>query len=159
MAEENNAVVTCMIEEVFNKHDLDAVKRFYAPDYVEHVPAPGQAQGQEGMERFLAEVVFPAFPDMQWRIEEQLAEDDRVLTRFTWRGTHRGPFLGVPATNKRVEVCGMVLDRISGGKLVESRILMDNAGMLQQLGGFPPPGCASTSPDTAFMSDKPFAWR
>jgi steroid delta-isomerase-like uncharacterized protein len=140
LSEENKTIVTRLIEEVFNEHDPDSVERFFAPDFVEHVPAPGQGQGSEGMRRFLAEVVFPAFPDMRWTIDEQLAEGDKVLTRFTWRGTHRGAFAGVPPTNEQVEVWGMVLDRISGGKLVESRILMDNVSMLQQLGAIPEPG-------------------
>ncbi|MGH8840331.1 MAG: ester cyclase [Jiangellaceae bacterium] len=129
-----------MIEEVFNEHDPDAARRFFARDYVEHVPAPEQGQGVEGMQRFLAETVFPAFPDMHWSVEEQIAEGDRVLTRFTWRGTHQGTFAGIPPTNRQVEVWGMVLDRVNDGKLIESRILMDNLGMLQQMGVIPAPG-------------------
>jgi hypothetical protein len=67
------------------------------------------------------------------------AEGDKVLTRFTWRGTHRGEFAGIPPTGERVEVWTMALDRISDGKLVESHLLMDNVGMLQQMGVMPPP--------------------
>lgn len=140
MPGESKAVVTRMIEEVFNGHDPSAAERFFARDYVEHVPAPDQGQGLEGMQQFLAEIVFPAFPDMRWSVEEQIAEADLVCTRFTWRGTHRGTFAGIPATGKHVEVWGIVLDRVRDGKLVESRILMDNLGMLQQMGVLPAPG-------------------
>ena len=140
MPADSKVVVRRMIEEVFNRHDADATERFFARDYVEQVPGPGQGQGLEGMQRFLAEIVFPAFPDMRWSVEEQIAEGEQVLTRFTWRGTHRGPFAGIPATEQQVEVWGMVLDRVRDGKLVESRILMDNLGMLQQMGVIPAPG-------------------
>ena len=121
MPGDSEAVVTRMIEEVFTEHDPDAAERFFARDYVEHVPAPDQRQGLEGMKRFLAEIVFPAFPDMRGSVEEQIAEGELVLTRFTWRGTHRGSFAGIPATGRHVEVWGMVLDRVRDGKL--ARIL------------------------------------
>ena len=59
------------------------------------------------------------------------------MSRFTWTGTHKGTFLGVPATGKRVSVKGVVIDRVVGGKMIDSRILMDNLGMMQQLGVIP----------------------
>jgi steroid delta-isomerase-like uncharacterized protein len=78
-----------------------------------------------------------AFPDMHWVVEEMVAEGDKVFTRFTWTGTHRGPFLGVPATGKSVTVKGVVIDELAGGKMSRSRILMDSLGMMQQLGVIP----------------------
>ena len=138
--EENKAIQRRLAEEIFNRHDPDAVERFFAPDYVEHIPFPGQQPGVEGLKRMLTEVFFSAFPDQHWTIEEQIAEGDKVLTRFTWRGTHRGEFAGIPPTNERVEVWAMALDRMAGGKVVESRFIMDQVGMLQQLGVMPPPG-------------------
>jgi steroid delta-isomerase-like uncharacterized protein len=137
--EENKAVVRRFVEEVINEHNPDAVERVVAPDFVEHIPAPGQGQGSEGMRRWFQEVFFPAFPDVYWSVEEQVAEGDKVLTRFTWRGTHQREFAGIPATDAQVEVWGMALDRIADGKLVESRIIMDQVGMLQQMGVMPPP--------------------
>ncbi len=62
-----------------------------------------------------------------------------MLTRFVWRGTHRGEFAGIAPTEERVEVWGMVLDRIVDGKVVESRILHDTVSMLQQMGVMGPP--------------------
>jgi steroid delta-isomerase-like uncharacterized protein len=139
MSEENKAIVRRLMEEVINDHDSNAAECFFAPDFVEHIPAPGQGQGSEGMRRWLEEVYFPAFPDVHWTVEEQVAEEDKVLTRFVWRGTHRGEFAGIPPTDKQVEVWGMVLDHIVDGKLVESRILQDTLSMLQQMGVMPPP--------------------
>ena len=83
-----------------------------------------------------------AFPDMRWVLQEQVAEGDKVVTRFEWTGTHRGPFLGVAATGRSVRVWGIVIDRLDGGKLKESRMLMDTLGLMAQLGQFPPPAGA-----------------
>ncbi len=139
MSEENKAIHRRLTEEIFNRHDPDAVERFFSPDYVEHLPSPGQGPGVEGLKRMLAEEFFPAFPDQHWTTEEQIAEGDKVLSRFTWRGTHRGELAGIPPTNERVEVWAMALDRIADGKVVESRIVMDEVGLLQQLGVMLPP--------------------
>lgn len=62
-----------------------------------------------------------------------------MVTRFEWTGTHRGEFLGVAATGRQVRVWGMVIDRLAGGKIHETRILMDALGLMMQLGVFPPP--------------------
>jgi steroid delta-isomerase-like uncharacterized protein len=82
-------------------------------------------------------------PDMHWAVSEQIAEGDKVVTRFTWTGTHRDTFLGIPATGKRVEVKGVVIDRLEAGKMADSRILMDTLGLMQQLGVIPAPPAAS----------------
>ena len=63
-----------------------------------------------------------------------VAEDEKVVSRFTWSGTHRGTFLGVPATGRSISVKGVVIDRIVEGKMVDSRILLDGLSMMQQLG-------------------------
>jgi steroid delta-isomerase-like uncharacterized protein len=82
-------------------------------------------------------VMRAAFPDMHWVAEEMVAEGDTVVTRFRWTGTHRGEFLGVPATGKSVVVKGVVMDQLADGKMSKSRILMDSLGMMQQLGVVP----------------------
>lgn len=106
---------------------------------VEHVPFPGQGPGLQGLKDVLRGM-RAAFPDMHWHIEEQLTEGDRVLTRFEWTGTHRGEFLGVPATGQLVRVWGMVIDRIQDGRIKETRIIMDMLGLMIQLGAVLPPG-------------------
>jgi steroid delta-isomerase-like uncharacterized protein len=78
-----------------------------------------------------------AFPDIHWVIEEMVTEGDKVFSRFTWHGTHRGEFLGVPATGRQISVKGLVVDRVVGGKMVESQILMDSLNMMRQLGVIP----------------------
>ena len=82
-------------------------------------------------------MLFPAFPDQQWVTEEQVNDGDKVVSRFTLYGTHQGTFMGIPATGHRIAVKGVVIDRVVGGKWKDSRILLDNLGLLQQLGALP----------------------
>lgn len=137
--EENKAHIQRFMDEVLNRGDLAACDELVAPDFIELDPLPGQEQGREGLKQALAQI-RQGFPDIHWSIEAQIAEADMVATRFVWRGTHRGEFFGVPATGRQVSVPGVVIDRIVGGKMNESRILMDTLGMMQQLGVIPTPG-------------------
>ena len=82
-------------------------------------------------------MLHAAFPDIHWVVEETVASGDKVVTRFTWTGMHRGTFLGVPASGRSVRVKGVVIDRLAAGKMADSRILMDNFAMMQQLGVIP----------------------
>ena len=79
------------------------------------------------------------FPDLHFSVEEQIAEGDKVVTRFEWTGTHQGEFLGVAATGRSAKVWGMVIDRLQSGRIKDTRIIMDMLGLMMQLGVFPPP--------------------
>jgi steroid delta-isomerase-like uncharacterized protein len=79
------------------------------------------------------------FPDIVFSIHEQIAEQDKVANRFERTGTHRGTFLGIPATGRPVHVWGIVIDRLEDGRIKDTRILMDSLGMMMQLGVVPPP--------------------
>jgi steroid delta-isomerase-like uncharacterized protein len=103
---------------------------------VEQVPFPGQGPGLEGLKDVLRGM-RTAFPDLNFSVEEQIEEADKVLTRFEWTGTHRSNFLGVPATGRPVRVWGMVLDRLQDGRIKETRIIMDIFGLMMQLGALP----------------------
>lgn len=135
-SEENKKFMNYFIEEVINKKNLNVVNAIVAEDFIEHVPFPGQQPGREGL-KFVLNVMFTAFPDMNWTVHEQIAEGEKVVTRFTWTGTHKGEFMGIPATEKKVEVWGVVIDVVTNNLFSESRIIMDNAGLLQQLGVMP----------------------
>lgn len=74
---------------------------------------------------------------MKWTLHEQIAEGEKVVARFTWTGTHKGEFMGIPPTNKSVKVWGMAIDVVRNGMYAESRLLMDNIGLFQQLGRMP----------------------
>jgi steroid delta-isomerase-like uncharacterized protein len=132
----NKVVIRRFIDEVLNAKKLGVADEIVAEDFVELDPLPGQRQGREGLKEVLA-MMSAAFPDINWVVEEMVGEGEKVVTRFTWTGTHRGTFLGVPATGKSVAVKGVVIDRVVGGMMTDSRILMDTMGMMQQLGVAP----------------------
>ncbi len=135
----NSERVRRFIDDVLSGGDIDAAGQYFWPDMVEHVPFPGQGPGLDGL-KDVVRGLRTAFPDMHWTTHEQIAEGDKVLTRFEWTGTHRGPFLGVPATQRAVAVWGMVIDRFDGDKIRDTRIIMDTLGLMIQLGVVPPPG-------------------
>jgi len=127
------------IDEVINGRDLDrALTEVVAEDFVEQIPFPGQGPGRAGLADVLAGM-FAAFPDLRWTIRDTLAEDDRVMAYSTWTGTHHGDFLGIPATGNQVSVDAWTVDRYRNGQMTESRIIMDVAGLLVQLGALPAP--------------------
>jgi steroid delta-isomerase-like uncharacterized protein len=140
MAErENIAVVGRFIEEVINQGRLDSADEIVEENFVELDPLPGQRQGREGLKEVIG-MLRTAFPDIHWVVDETIAAGEKVVTRFTWTGTHHGTFLGIPATGRHITVKGVVIDRLPGGKMADSRILMDSLGMMQQLGVVPTPG-------------------
>lgn len=148
MSEENKARIREFIDRVLTEGEIDATGEYFHEDMVEEVPFPGQGPGLQGLKETLARMRH-AFPDSKWTVEEQIAEANKVLTRFIWSGTHRGEFLGSPATNRSVRVWGMVIDRFEAGKVKSTRILMDTLGMMQQLGVLP----ASLDPGQNFNCD------
>lgn len=134
----NGDVVRQFVEEVLSQGKIDSAGKYFWDDMVEQVPLPGQGPGLEGLKDVLRGL-RSAFPDMNWTVVEQIAEGDKVLSRFEWTGTHGGMFLGVPATGRAVTVWGMVIDRLEGGKIKDTRIIMDTLGLMMQLGVLPPP--------------------
>jgi steroid delta-isomerase-like uncharacterized protein len=133
---ENKAVITSFVEEVLNQGKLGQADQLVISSFVELDPFPGQTPGREGLKAVIA-VFRSAFPDMHWVIEEMIGEEDKVASRLTWTGTHRGEFMGIPPTGKRVTVTAMVIDRLAGGKMADSRILMDTISLMRQLGAIP----------------------
>jgi steroid delta-isomerase-like uncharacterized protein len=135
--EGNKALVAEIIERVFNAHDLDAMDAYYADDYIDHNPQipPGRAAYKGVFAPLLT-----AFPDWRGSIEDLVAEDDKVVVRTTWQGTHKAGMLGIPATGKQVRYSAIDIFRIRDGRVVEHWDQVDNLTMLQQLGVLPPIG-------------------
>lgn len=148
MSENNKARIRAFIDRVLTAGEIDATGDYFHGDVVEEVPLPGQGPGLHGLTETLIRMRW-AFPDMHWRVKEQLAEGNTVLTRFRWSGTHQGEFLGIPATNRVVQVWGMVIDRFEGEKVKSTRILMDTLSLMQQLGAVPPAPEAGVNPNAA----------
>jgi steroid delta-isomerase-like uncharacterized protein len=136
--QENAALIRRFTEKVITQGEIDSAAQFVWEDVVEQVPLPGQGPGLEGLKDILR-VMRSAFPDLDFAIQEQIAEHDKVASRFEWAGTHKGEFLGVPATGRRVRVWGVVIDRLEEGRIKDTRIIMDTLGLMVQLGVFPPP--------------------
>lgn len=132
----NRAIGRRVLLELWGQGKLELADELYAPDYVDHVsrgPEPGRVSGPEGIKQ--AVMLFRrAFPDLQYTVEEEMAERDLVMTRFSARGTNKGPFLGAPPTGRIVTYTGFDLNRIADGKIVESWVNYDALGLLQQLG-------------------------
>jgi steroid delta-isomerase-like uncharacterized protein len=130
--ETNKAMIRRFFEEAFGNGDLAVVDEIVAPDQVNGGPGalPGMPSGPEGS-KMLITAYRNAFPDLQFIIDEQIAEGNMVVTRWTAHGTHNGELVGIPATGKRTTVVGLGVDRIENGKIVESWGLFDQFGMLQ----------------------------
>lgn len=134
--DENKKFIQHFVDETINRKNLDALNELVAMDFIEHVPFPGQGPGRAGLRDTLG-AFLTAFPDIQWTLDEQIAEGEKVTSRFTWTGTHRGQFLGIPPTGRSVKVWGVVIDVVRNGVFTESRIIMDTLGLLQQMGAIP----------------------
>jgi steroid delta-isomerase-like uncharacterized protein len=133
MSERNKAQVRRVIEEIYNRGDLDLVDEVAASDLVIRIGAE-EVRGHNEIKRYVAGL-RTGFPDLTLTIEDQIAEGDMVVTRWTARGTHGGEFHGIPATGRTVRVTGTDIDRIVDGKTVDCWVHMDQLGLMQQLGG------------------------
>jgi predicted ester cyclase len=132
MSQDNKARIRRVIEEVYNRGDLDLVDEVATADLVIHA-GPQDIRGRDGAKQYVA-ALRAAFPDLRFTIEDQIAERDMVVTRWSARGTHRGAFQGVAATEREVRLAGADIDRIVGGKVVECWAHVDELGLLRQLG-------------------------
>jgi predicted ester cyclase len=142
--EENKALVRRWFEEA-DKGNLAIIDELCAPDYVDHnPPLPEMGSGNSGVRR-ANETLAAAFPDTVHIIEDQIAEGDKVVTRVRGRATFSGEILGIPPTGKAVQITGISIHRIAGGKLVEHWANLDMLGFLQQLGALPAPDAAPAS--------------
>ena len=138
-AEEKKAIVRRFFEELWNQGKLDVADEIFATDYIFHEPVAGEVRGPEGFKQFVS-MYRIAFPDLQFRIEDQIAEGDKIVTRWTATGTHKGELMGISPTSVQVTVTGIGIARTDGGKIVEFWDNYDALGMLQQLGVVPPLG-------------------
>lgn len=140
MSEENKALIQRFVEEAFNKGNLDVADEVYASTFISHDPTAPEGQGSpEGVKQFVS-TYLSAFPDGHTTVEDSIAEGDKVAYRWTFRGTHQGELMGISPTGKQVEITGITINRLSGGKIEEQWNLFDQLGMLQQLGVAPAPG-------------------
>ena len=130
--EENKALVRRYYQEVLTGRDRDLLARLLDSAFVSHVSG-GPAAGAGAYTAAVA-ATHAAFPDLVVTVHDQVAEADKVVTRWSATGTHAGGFVGVPATGRQVTVTGIHIHRVRRGRLIEHWEELDLLGMLRQLG-------------------------
>ena len=131
----NKATERRFFEEVWSKGNYAIVNELIAADYFDHdqgVPARGPAGLIQEVSLFRK-----AFPDLNFAIEDVIAEGDKVVTRITATGTQRGDLFGIPATGIRATISGVYISRYENGKAAEAWVRFDFNGLYRQLGSVP----------------------
>lgn len=135
--EQNKALVRHMLDETFNRANIEHFDEALASDFVEHeVLPPGIPSGREGAKQLTA-MLHSAFSDFQATIEDMVAEGDKVVIRQTWTGTHTGEFMGISPTGNSVSFGVIDILRVAEGRCVEHWGQMDTMSLMQQLGVIP----------------------
>lgn len=135
----NKATAQRWLEEGFNAHNPDGFDDYFAPDVVNHALPPDMPNGAEGTKMF-AGMFFNAFPDIVLTFEHVVAQGDRLALHWSATGTHRGDLMGIPPTGREVQLQGVAIDRFENGRSVEHWEIMDQLGLMVQLGVVPAPG-------------------
>jgi len=131
---ENKAIIQRYYDELWNKWDLSLVDDIIGPEICFRGSLGVAVQGRDGFKNYVA-TVRRAFPDFHNTIEELVAEDEKVVARLTYRGTHQGELFGIPPTDKQVSYAGIAMFRILNERIVDGWVIGDVPGLLRQLGG------------------------
>jgi steroid delta-isomerase-like uncharacterized protein len=118
--------------QLWNDGNLAPFDEVFAPSYRSHLSGEDKAALRQAIEKTRL-----AFPDLHITIDDQIVEGDKVVTRWTARGTHQGTYLGVPATGKKLEQTGIVIAQVAGGKIIAEWTRADDVGVLRQMGILP----------------------
>jgi steroid delta-isomerase-like uncharacterized protein len=137
-SEELKAFVRRFVEEVQSAHKTELIDEFLSHDLIDHM-AGSTPPYVEGTKQLFT-MINTAFPDIRVTVQDQTVDGDKVWTRKTYQGTHRGPFMGLPPTGKPIAFEAMEIVRIVDGKIVEHWGVSDTMSLMRQIGAFPPPG-------------------
>ena len=129
----SNADAVRAFEDAFAGNDVEGLKSTAADGYVDHWPLPGMASDLDATIAFRA-VIATAFPDMQQTIDEVIEQGDTAASRWHVTGTHKGEFLGVPASNNKIEMNGLSFYKVRDGKVAEIWNMADIATLMEQIG-------------------------
>jgi steroid delta-isomerase-like uncharacterized protein len=141
MSEEDKALVRCLVEEAQSQGDIEVVDELLAEDFVDHSAFPGVPPDREGAKRLFG-ALHAAFEDFHAVIHQQVAEGAKVATHKTFHGVHRGEFMGVPPTEKRVAFDVIDILYVREGRITDHWTQVDLLGLMRQLGVVPEPGQA-----------------
>ena len=136
--ERNKMLVHRLMEDDISRGDEATADAIIHPDFVDHTNPPGMQHGLEG-HMAIVRLFRAVFPDLEWRIDDLIAEGDKVVARTTMRGTQLGAFFGIPPTGRGVEMNGVHIVRIADGKIIEHWGNNDDLGLMRQLGAVPGP--------------------
>lgn len=134
--EENKKLSNFINENIISQGNLAMADEYISPDYVDHNALPGLPSGIPGFKQGV-EIYRNAFPNLNIKVDDMIADGDKVVTRWTATGTHQGELMGIPPTGQNVKVTGISIDRCANGKIVEHWDVFDQLGMMQQLGVVP----------------------
>jgi len=134
----NKSVARRFTEEVWGRHNAELLNDVVSPDFLNHDPFPGTDGNREG-EREALVIHRKAMGNPEAHVDDQIAEGDKVATRWTLRATHKGEFLGIAPTGKRVTISGINICRIKDGKIAELWRKVDVMSLMQQLGAVSQP--------------------
>ena len=136
-SEQNKNLLSKVVNEVWNQGNFDMIEDLVTDDFIIH--SMGMEEDLKGPEQVKQHYIHlhKAFPDIKFTINDQIAEDDKVVTHFTVSATHKGEFKGIPATGNKVTFKGVDIDKIADGKFVECWTNIDELGLMQQLGVIP----------------------
>ncbi len=135
-AEQNKSIVRRWVEEGWNKRNTALIDQLFTPNFYQHETGPETVNSSETLKPFVAGYLS-AFPDLQFTIEDLVAEGDKVVWRFKATGNNTGPFMGGPATGKSVAVTGIIIFRLENSRMAEAWLNLDVLGLLQQVGIIP----------------------
>ncbi|MBW4565741.1 MAG: ester cyclase [Mojavia pulchra JT2-VF2] len=140
-AEQNKSIVLQMYQS-FDQGNLEQVQEYLAPNFVAHIPGASKALNREAFMQSVLMIFRSAFPDGMHKFEDVIVEGDKVVTRGTFSGNHRGELQGIPPTGKLITIPFFHIDRIENDKLVEHWGYSDLLSLMQQLGivSLPGPG-------------------
>jgi len=139
---QNQAVVAKWFFDIFSEGKLEVADQVFDPSYQSHdagAPPGGWPRGPQGA-KAVASTYRAGFPDLKYTVEDQVIQGDKIVTRWTARGTNTGSLMGAPPTGRSVMVTGMSIERLANGKIVETWVNFDGLGLFQQLGLIPVPG-------------------
>ena len=135
---QGKSIIYRVLDEAFNQGNLAVVDELVAPNGISHHSSWGTPANRTGLKQLIA-MFRTAFPDLHCTIEDEIIQGDKTAAHWTMRGTHKGLFLGNSPTSKSISVKGLIYARIENDQVIENYILIDQMGILQQLGLVPPP--------------------